>query len=66
MPVSYVAYIQKTSDVAGMAFLAKKNWQKIWPKNGLKSRFQPKIWRKIQKIGGDTVTAVTTFSHVCM
>ena len=27
---------KKTSDVAGMAFLAKKNWRKIWPKNGLK------------------------------
>ena len=29
------SYMRKTSDVAGMAFLAKK-WQKIWPKNGLK------------------------------
>ena len=29
-------YMQKTSDVAGLAFLAKKNWRKIWPKNGLK------------------------------
>ena len=33
--------------------------------NCLKLRSQPKIWRKIQKIGGDTVTAVTTFFHVC-
>ena len=35
--------MEKTSDVAVMAILAKKNWQKkcvnldkIWPKNGLK------------------------------
>ena len=34
--VMVVAYMRKTSDVAGMAFLAKKNWRKIWPKNGLK------------------------------
>ena len=29
-------YMQKMSDVAGTGFLAKKNWRKIWPKNGLK------------------------------
>ena len=28
--------MQKTCDVAGMSFLANKNWRKIWPKNGLK------------------------------
>ena len=31
------SYIQKPSDMAGMAFLAKKNCRKIWPKYGLKS-----------------------------
>ena len=30
------AYIRKASDVAVMAILAKKNWRKFWPKNGLK------------------------------
>ena len=39
-PIMLIAYIRKTSDVAGMAFLAKKNWRKIWSKNCLKS---PKI-----------------------
>ena len=34
------------SCVAVMAFLAKKNWQNIWPKNGLKSPKIAKIWPK--------------------
>ena len=38
--------MRKTSDVAGMAFLAKKNWRKIWPKNGQKSHKIAKIWPK--------------------
>ena len=33
-------------------------------KNRLKSRSQPKIWRKIQKIGGDNITSITRFFHV--
>ena len=40
------AYMRKTSDVAGMAFLAKKTWRKIWPKNGLKLPKIAKIWPK--------------------
>ena len=70
--------MRKTSSVAGMAFLAKNNWRKIWPKNGLKwpkivkiwpknclkLRSQSKIWRKIQKIGGYIVTSITSFFHV--
>ena len=35
---TFKTYMRKTSDVAEVAFLAKKNWRKIWPKNGLKSR----------------------------
>ena len=30
------------------------------------SRSQPKIWRKIQKIGGDNITSITPFLHVCL
>ena len=30
------AYMRKTSSVAGLTIWAKKNWRKIWPKNGLK------------------------------
>ena len=58
--------------MAGMAFLANKNWRKIWPRNGLKSpkiakkclklRSQPKIWRKIQKIGRDNIPRTLIFS----
>ena len=32
----YLSYMRKTSSVAGLAIWAKKNWRKIWPKNGLK------------------------------
>jgi hypothetical protein len=67
--------MRKKSDVAGMAFLAKNNWRKIWPKNGLKwpkivkiwpknclkLRSQSKIWRKIQKIGGDNIPTSLVF-----
>ena len=42
-PLIFFPYMRKTSDVAEMAFFAKKNWRKIWPKNGLK-------WPKIAKI----------------
>ena len=28
------------------------------------SHSQPKIWRKIQKIGGDNITSINPFSHV--
>ena len=32
----------------------------------LMSRSQPKIWRKIQKIGGDNIASIAPFSHVCV
>ena len=32
----------------------------------LMSRSQPKIWRKIQKIGGDNITNITRFFDVCV
>ena len=34
--MQFYPYIRKTSDEVELAFLANKNWQKIWPKNGLK------------------------------
>ena len=31
-----LAYMRKTSSVAGLSIWAKKKWRKIWPKNCLK------------------------------
>ena len=39
--------MRKRTSVAETAIWAKKNWQKIWPKNGLKSPKIAKIWPKM-------------------
>ena len=36
----------KTQFCGGDGYLDKKNWRKIWPKNGLKSPKIAKIWPK--------------------
>ena len=44
------AYMRKASSVAGLAIWAKKNWRKIWRKNGLKWPKMAKNCLKLPKI----------------
>ena len=43
-------YMRKRSCVAVMVYFGKKNWRKIWPKNGLKlQKFGLKMAKKCLK-----------------
>ena len=46
MDMMMISYMKKRTFVAETVIWAKKNWQKIWPKNGLKWPKIAKIWPK--------------------